>query len=178
VALEAFATRLLRSQQHKDAPLVSDPSAWVAFVESISATIQEHAATGEDKATLLEKVKSARHRPTTSRVGEAFRKFGASLSRDEDREVRGRNRVAHAALMSDPADRDVSRDHRRVRLVRELLVRLVALAVGYAGPIGGAIARPRSVPGESHWGSATAETGEMTPPELPRDPSAGQQVPD
>jgi hypothetical protein len=137
VALESLARRILTGDGNKEVPLVENSAEWESYVDSIAAPIRQRTRNDTDAQILVNKVKSAKQRPATSRVEDAFKKYGIMLSKDESDEIKGRNRIVHAALMSDPDNRDVRADGARVAKLRVILVRLVALAIGYNGPISG-----------------------------------------
>jgi hypothetical protein len=135
VALEATAKHLV-GQKSGAVTIVKDRRAWSRWVKSIAPTVRQLAAVGQEE-TVLGKIRNAAFIPSGHRVEVAFREFGLELPDELKAEVALRNVVAHAALMSTPGKRDVSRDVSRVGKVQTLLAALVALAVGYRGRLVG-----------------------------------------
>jgi hypothetical protein len=144
VALEALADRLIK-QTPMPPLLVKNARAWEEYAELIRPTAAKHARSRSDARILMNKLRSAMQRPSTKKVEEAFRQRRVALLPEEMKALAARNRVAHAALMSDPEGRNVERDRDCVNLVRTLLVRLISLAIGYRDVIADPTGRARSV---------------------------------
>lgn len=136
VGLEAFAERVVSTRAVGNDPLVKSLPDWKAWVASKRGEIESLAFSSAQADKLINKLNSAPEHATASIVKQAFDGFGVKLSKDLKDEIRYRDVVAHTALMvKDERDREIARDLERIAKVRSMMVALVALAVGYAGPV-------------------------------------------
>ncbi len=136
VGLEAFAERVVSTRAVGNDPLVKSISEWKTWVASKRGEIESHAFNPAQVDRLINKLNSAPEHATASIVKQAFDGFDVKLSRDLKEEIRYRDVVAHTALMvKDERERNIDRDLERIAKVRSMMVALVALAVGYAGPV-------------------------------------------
>jgi hypothetical protein len=135
IALEAFAYWHLRFTHRDERVIVKDKQSWKAWVKSNAASIQEHAAEGFENS-LLNKVRDVYHQATGRVVVNAFQSHGMALTDEMKTELEKRNTAVHQGLAgSDQNDPMV--DRRGLRIVRTLLVALVAKSVNYSGAING-----------------------------------------
>jgi hypothetical protein len=140
VALEAFAFWTLKQteksrRKQNSIRIVKDQGAWEKWITELSPAIREHAEAGfEDR--LVAQVKSALFLGAGDIVPQAFRSQGLELTEELQKELKARNVVVHQGLIA-PKGYDIKRELRRIRLVRTMLVALVAKACGYAGAING-----------------------------------------
>ncbi len=133
IALEAFCGKALEKSGQPS--LVSDPKAWIDWVDSQKGEIARHARNEDDAKVLVRKVRSAQHRPSGSTVVAFFDSHGVKLPDDVAAEIKKRGRVAHGFVMSKAKNRDIHADLARVGLVQTLLAAAVSLHAGYDGPL-------------------------------------------
>ncbi len=135
VGLEAFANRLVGGGRPE--LLVQDQAVWKAWVKGLAATIEGHLVDRARIDMVLGKLVSAMYAPTGDAVRRAFEDRGIELPKDVVDEIKKRNYPAHRFLMNDGLDHDIDRDVRRLEMIQTVLAALVALHVGYGGPLKG-----------------------------------------
>ena len=135
VGLEAFAQRLVGDGRAE--LLVRDEAAWRRWVNTLRPVIEEHIADAKRVAAVIGKFHSARFAPTGDLVQRAFAQSGIHLPSEVLAEIKNRNKPAHGFLMNSVLEHDIDRDYRRLEMIQTLLAGLVALHVGYGGPLKG-----------------------------------------
>ncbi len=135
VGLEAFAKRLVGGDASE--LLVRDEAAWIDWVDSLRPVIAGHVPDPERRASVIGKLQSARFAPTGDLVRRAFAQSAIHLPREVLTEIKKRNKPAHGFLMNSVLEHDIDRDHRRLEMIQTLLASLVALHIGYGGPLKG-----------------------------------------
>jgi len=135
VGLEAFAKRLVGDGRPE--LLVRDEAAWRQWVNTLRPVIAKHIADPERVGGVIDKFLSARFAPTGDMVRRAFAQNAIHLPREVLTEIKKRNKPAHGFLMNSVLEHDIDRDHRRLEMIQTLLAGLVALHVGYGGPLKG-----------------------------------------
>lgn len=138
VGLEAFAKRLLGSQPTE--LLVKDEAAWKKWIKELRPTIRAHLVSEESKARenlgmVYDKFIKAMYAPTGGIVRKAFGQV--VLPKEVLDEIKLRNYPAHGFFMNAAHHHDFDRDVRRLEMVQTLIAGLVALHVGYDGPLKG-----------------------------------------
>jgi len=135
VGLEAFAKRLVGGDGSE--LLVRDQAAWRQWVDTLRPVIAEHIADPKRVAGVIDKFLSARFAPTGDLVRRAFGQSAIHLPGEVLTEIKKRNKPAHGFLMNSVLEHDIDRDHRRLEMIQTLLASLVALHIGYGGPLKG-----------------------------------------
>lgn len=133
IAIEAFAYWCLKQESTSARLDVKDKNAWKSWVKQNREAIRSLAAKGRENA-LYDKVMTVYRLASGKVVPAAFGDL--PLTEEMSAELKGRDVVVHQGLMA-PEGYDVERDLRRIRLVRTMLVALIARKVGYGGAING-----------------------------------------
>lgn len=134
VGLEAFAKYLVATEGRK--LLVKDEAKWKHWVKSLKPAIAAQVEDSTKLGMILGKFVSAMYAPTGDLVERAF---GSAISLPEEvvEEIRKRNYPAHGFMMNSDGSYDVDRDVHRLEMIQTLMMALVALHVGYRGPLKG-----------------------------------------
>lgn len=134
VALEAFVKGL--SKKAKPRLRVRDEDAWLKLVEDLGTCVEQHAREKGDADVLRQVLRDARLESSSQRVTRFFDERGVELPSKVRKEIARRNHVAHEFLMNSNDDaRNLDLDLARVTVVQTVLVAVLALHVGYVGPI-------------------------------------------
>jgi hypothetical protein len=156
VAVERFARDLVGNQRRA---LVSNVDEWRNWVRSLNSEIKKRAVDKEAAGILLGKMIGARE-PTTGRYVEAALKTaGIIVGKRIKVEIKERGSVAHRFTMAKRGARrrNVDVDVRRVAVLRTIVTALLALHVGYDGPILGWEQDPHGWPKLPKWWPPTSE---------------------
>ncbi len=149
VALEAFATALLKRDSKKKAKprlLVKDGETWVRWVNDHAVELRAMLAATDPKEleklakVFTNKVVSAMNLPSSGVVADALSSLDPPLLVDEAvlEEVEKRNIPVHHASMNKPGvEYEVDRDVGRIDVLKSLFVALIARACNYDGAIAG-----------------------------------------
>jgi hypothetical protein len=132
VALEALAAEMT---EKTSGVLVSDPAAWLAFVDSNEAAIRHFGRDDEAATKLVNKVRNALQAPSTDRVATALRQLELEVPEAALKEIPLRNKSAHRYVMAKESEADVQQLADRLAIVQTLLVALIAKRVSFRGPI-------------------------------------------
>jgi hypothetical protein len=135
VGLEAFAKRLVVSPGERDL-LVKDEGAWKEWISSLRKDIGGHLKNPKKLDTIYGKFVASMFAPTGELVQKAFGER-AVLPAELLDEIRKRNYPTHGFLMNAGIEHDIDRDFRRLEMVQTLIVALVAMHIGYDGPLKG-----------------------------------------
>lgn len=141
VGLEAFGKRIV-AESSPDL-LVKDEVEWKKWVSSLLPAIQSRVV-GSKQVDVSRQVEIIRNKfvaamfaPSGDVVRKALQMHGIEVPVDVREEIKKRNYPAHGFLMNKSVDLEIDRDVRRLELIQTLIVALVAVYVGYTGPIHG-----------------------------------------
>ena len=134
VGLEAFAKHLVAAEPKQ--LLVKDEALWKSWVKSLKPPIAAHLEDPDKLDTILGKFIAAMHAPTGDLVQRAF-SSAISLPGDVAEEIKKRNYPAHGFMMNSDGSYEVDRDVRRLEMIQTVMMALLALHVGYDGPLKG-----------------------------------------
>lgn len=135
VGLEAFAKRVVT----KTTPdlLVHDKEKWIAWARSLAPQMGGHLKDVSKLEMIIGKFISAGFAPTGDLVEKAMGSAEISLPPDVVKEIANRNYPAHGFFMNKGMQYEVLRDARRLEMIQTLLAALVAVHVGFHGPLRG-----------------------------------------
>lgn len=132
VALEALAAEMI---EKTCGVLVSDPAAWLAFVDSNETAIRHFGRDDQTATKLVNKVRNALQAPSTDRVATAFQQLELEVPDAALKEIPLRNKSAHRYVMAKESEANVQQLADRLAIVQTLLVALIAKRVSFRGPI-------------------------------------------
>jgi hypothetical protein len=135
VGLEAFANRLTSGEPKE--LLVRDENAWKHWIKSLEDYIRPHLKDPKKLNAIVGKFIGAMSASSGDRVARALSAHGVSLPDEVHNEIRKRNYPAHGFFMNKTAEHDIDVDARRLELIQTVLAALVAVHVGYQGPLHG-----------------------------------------
>ena len=131
VALEAFATALLKRDEIQNSPprwLVRDKDAWITWVKKHGEELRAMVADASDADRFVDKVIFAMKLPSSGVVADAMSRLNPPLLVDEAviDELKKRNIPAHNFSMNKRGvGYDVDRDVERIDILRSLFVALI-----------------------------------------------------
>lgn len=135
VGLEAFAKRM--AARSSPELVVKDATEWKNWVESLRDLVKQKLLDPGKTDMVLGKFSSAMHAPSGELVAKVLSASGIKLPKEITEEIRKRNYPAHGFLMNKDTRIEIDRDSRRLEIVQTLIGALVALHVGYTGPLRG-----------------------------------------
>ena len=178
VGLEAFASRLVK----KKGELVLDDATaypeWRLWVKSLDSQIKAFVNRPDSVKIVKAKFTSAVRAPSSRNVESVLKRASITVPKECSDEIRKRNYPAHGLLMNHQLNQyDFSRDVRRLEMIQTLLAALVAVYVGYKGPIKGYnVDKHGARPSPDWWPSAPLARQRLFSAERTSDASSPPQL--
>lgn len=152
VGLEGLAYRIGEVR----VPLVKSVEAWERWVKESKGVWASHARDERAVCDMHSKLKDVSGPTTSNLVRGLFGAWKLNVPEEALKEIRGRNTVAHTAMMNRGGESyDAERDTRRIRMIRVLLATMLLRYVGYDGPLNGWERDGRGGPIPAEWAGGT-----------------------
>lgn len=135
IGLEALLLNFATKEER--ASLVRATRAWSKCTARLRDGIAEHLLEPGDLELILSRFSGAPRAPIRRVLDRFVARRGITLPEEIHEEMKRRNNVVHGYWMNREADYEIDRDARRVEMVQTLLAAVLAIRIGYEGPIKG-----------------------------------------